>query len=490
MMNEILFYNEKYNYAKLTMNDPREIFNRIAMQNSLDILLETKNIIYSYDDIITIKINGLVDLDYINDIPHNLQELVIINSTLRNIIIPKECIYLHSIFISKSLLVNLPITQNLSSLIRLNINYTNITTIPLDYSFPPNIHYINLSYNKITNYHLENDNMIYDYTLFDIFPDNAEVLLIENYLVHHKRVYKNNIFIGKQKIIYDNKTYWYNPENPEYDNNNNLIYNLPFTNNKNTISYEIHKENAKKIIQDNEYRENKNIVKASSQNVHLTSICNSVEKNVNIIINLTPEYDKNKKDVYISEFITECKKKYYTELNKLIIKYGYVKALYLYLKGFDDDYNDQTYVNMINDNKLNSWLSCTDRYKQTGLTYGDVFSRIWLIVKDHPHRKYFVNNIKIELNQSVGYCWVGRFNRLINSLVGYVDGIIVGISIKEQLEIEIGRLIEKLNKNEITYEKCKEEFESLFSDENVKTDPDIKQDYINAMMDALEEYSH
>lgn len=491
--NEILFYNNENAYTKITMNDSREIFNRFSMQNTLDKLLALKNVSYSYDDIIRIEVNNLSDLDYINDLPHNLQELIIIKSVLRNIIIPKECQNLHTIIINFSLLMNLPITEHLSNLIKFNINNSIIETISSDYVFPPNIKEINLSSNNLTN--TINDefyNTIIDYELFEIFPKNmtTKINLYNNYLKIDKYLYDRykNINYGKQKIKYhkNKKNNYYeekykqnDKQNDEENNESNIDIKTK------NINYDIYKKNAKVLMMDETYRQEINVIN-SSQNVHLTSICNSIDKNLNIIIKLTSNYDYNKKMDYINEFVKECKKKNYSNLNDLIKKYGYVKGIYFYLKGYNDDY--QKNIEMIDNTIFNSWIICDTTYKQTKFTYSDIFARIWLLVKDHPDKKYFINNIKIELNDSVGYCWMGRFNRLVNSLVGYIDNINVGISIKEQIEIEISKLIDKLNNKKINYEECKKEFELLFSDENVKNDPDIKTEYIDAWMDALKDY--
>ena len=85
-------------------------------------------------------------------------------------------------------------------------------------------------------------------------------------------------------------------------------------------------------------------------------------------------------------------------------------------------------------------------------------------------------------------CFTGRINRLVNSLIGFIDGITVGISIKEQLQLEIGKIIAKLSKKEITYEVSVKEITALFDDHEVKEDETITTYYKQAWLDALDDY--
>jgi hypothetical protein len=116
------------------------------------------------------------------------------------------------------------------------------------------------------------------------------------------------------------------------------------------------------------------------------------------------------------------------------------------------------------------------------------FDRVWIIIKNHNQKVDFIENVKIEMQDSIGVCFTGRFNRLVNSLVGFVDGATVGISVKEQLQMEIGKLVESLGKEEITYEKCKKQIEDLFNDPDVKEDETITSYYKQSWLDALEDY--
>ena len=104
------------------------------------------------------------------------------------------------------------------------------------------------------------------------------------------------------------------------------------------------------------------------------------------------------------------------------------------------------------------------------------------------NKKDFIENVKIELTSSIGVCFTGRFNRLVNSLIGFIDGITVGISIKEQLQMEIGKIMAKLGTNELTYKECYDAISKLFEDPDVKEDETITSYYKQSWLDALEDY--
>jgi hypothetical protein len=135
-----------------------------------------------------------------------------------------------------------------------------------------------------------------------------------------------------------------------------------------------------------------------------------------------------------------------------------------------------------------SWINDTTIHTKTKIRYSDLLVRVWLLIKNHKQKKDFVENVKIELVSSVGMCFTGRINRLVNSLVGFVDGITVGISIKEQLQLEIGKIIAKLSKKEINYDDAVKEITVLFEDPDVVEDKSINTYYKQAWLDALEDY--
>lgn len=64
----------------------------------------------------------------------------------------------------------------------------------------------------------------------------------------------------------------------------------------------------------------------------------------------------------------------------------------------------------------------------------------------------------------------------------------VGISIKEQLQLEIGKIISQLGKGELKYSECKKTITKLFDNPDVKEDETITSYYKQSWLDALEDY--
>ena len=81
-------------------------------------------------------------------------------------------------------------------------------------------------------------------------------------------------------------------------------------------------------------------------------------------------------------------------------------------------------------------------------TFKIVYSVFAYLVEKNNDFELF-DRLKIELNDSRGFCWTGCYNRLINSLVGIVDGVTVGISSSEELQMEFGRIIDRLQKSNV-----------------------------------------
>ena len=207
----------------------------------------------------------------------------------------------------------------------------------------------------------------------------------------------------------------------------------------------------------------------STQTVHITSICNSVTKSIQKIIELTSDiYMKRTQQSLINEFMDE----FYNH-----------KSLYHKIR----ETFSFTYNNSIKE-QVNIWINDVSVHTKTQICYGELLSRVWILIKNHKQKYDFIENVKIELNASVGMCFTGRINRLVNSLIGFIDGITVGISIKEQLQLEIGKIIAKLSKKEVNYKDTVNIVSTLFEDPDVKEDVTITSYYKQAWLDALEDY--
>jgi hypothetical protein len=456
--NQITFYNATHGKHVLSLYNPKDVFDREDMIGIID---DIENKRYEYDDIIIIDIVNLKEITEITDLPKNLQKLMIKNAVLKKITIPQTCTELESIFIDKSNIEAVPKIEHCVKLKHLSIQNSRITSIPKRY--PPLILSINLSNNWLSN---TNTNVL-------DFPTTATIMLF------------NNNFSSERVNSTTHQICWGTQNSRGRNNGYEVItnYNIQLNENINML------ENVARQRQLGQVRtyadralmpqtqmvftpaltnyKPPNLLN-SGQTVHINSICNSVTKTLQIVCNLTNQfYSKQNQDILINEFLKEL--------------YG-SKGLWEYIKNI---FNPKKYILI---NCIEAWVGYNDVHTKTNMNYGELLARVWIIIKNHNQKVDFIENVKIEMQDSIGVCFTGRFNRLVNSLVGFVDGATVGISVKEQLQMEIGKLVENLGKEEITYEKCKKQIEDLFNDPDVKEDETITSYYKQSWLDALEDY--
>ena len=67
--------------------------------------------------------------------------------------------------------------------------------------------------------------------------------------------------------------------------------------------------------------------------------------------------------------------------------------------------------------------------------FGDILMRVWRIIVTHTHAVELVRILKQQLQHvyKTQVCYVGRMTQLISTLSGFVDGIGVTLSSKEEL---------------------------------------------------------
>jgi hypothetical protein len=64
---------------------------------------------------------------------------------------------------------------------------------------------------------------------------------------------------------------------------------------------------------------------------------------------------------------------------------------------------------------------------------------------NHKEKENLLLRLDQELMDSIGFCFTGCINRLINVLVGFVDGIKVSISYKEEIQMSIQVILKKIH---------------------------------------------
>lgn len=434
--NNIILYNTQFGHHRFSLLHSYEIFNRTNMVNLLEAI---ENKIYKYDDIIEIDIYCLPEIKVINDLPHKLKVLKIKNTILETLTIPKDCVDLREIYIKDSNLRAIPEIHFLTKLTILNIENADLICIPSRFS--TSIISINLSGNSLSEHNID----------LTFFPKNIPIILF------------NNNFSSKLSI-------------PEYQfcygTQGNRIHK-PITNymlQRNEITHLLQTNKITNLL-DNAVKEQSMFTR---QTVHISSICSSVAKSILKIKELT---DKNYQISNKKQLIAELMDAFYANP-----KHSNWFETFLYFFNMKLSDND-TIAN------LNYWIDSPSVHSKTNMTYSELLARVWILIKNHEQKNDFILNVKTELNASVGMCFVGNINRLVNSLIGFVDDINVGISIKEQLQLEIGKIIAKLTTKEITYKIALKEITTLFDDHEVNEDETVTEYYKQAWLDALEDYN-
>jgi hypothetical protein len=437
----------------MSITNSNEIFTRDDMLNSIQ-AIENKE--YTYDDIISINVVNLLQVDYIDDLPHNLNELIIKHTTLQTLIIPRECLKLQKIDIRESNLKSMPEIYFLPKLKMLHLESAGIQHIQDRY--PSSLQSINLTRNCLNNQNTD----------LTKFPKNIPIILFKN---GFNRVLEMeggfnrglemegyNIIYGSQCGIVEHKVI----------TNYSIQRDVALDMLRNAVEQPVQTRQPVQTINPSAQTN----MFTSTETVHISSICNSVTKSLYKINELTKTiYKISLQESFINELIDE----FYTWKSK--------KLLELFKSFFTSKLNDNAMIGYVR-----QWAEIQAVHAKTLMTYGELLAKVWILIKNHPQKQDFIANVKIELASSVGVCFVGRFNRLVNSLIGFVDGITVGISIKEQLQMEINKLITKLGTNNITYTECYKQIKELFEDPDVKEDKTITSYYMQSWLDALEDY--
>ena len=70
---------------------------------------------------------------------------------------------------------------------------------------------------------------------------------------------------------------------------------------------------------------------------------------------------------------------------------------------------------------------------------------------NHKDKLDIIVRITTEVSDSIGMCFTGRINRIVNSLVGILECVNIGISTKEQLQLNVQRIVKRVTENQLDY---------------------------------------
>lgn len=434
--NHIIFnHNGNEFYEKIDNDNKLNVFNANFMNIYLDQFTETIGTV-TYNDIVQISVLENHDIE-IKNLPHKLKSLNIMSSTCTKLELSTEVRNnIISITIDKSNIRTFPDISNCINLQICKINHSAITEFNINYDLPDFLRELSLQCNLIRN-----QNFAYDKLLDKI--QTLKINLSDNYLKYDDFPEKLRIkcnLIRQETYIHNRISF----ENVANLNIRNFVYNAP---NEDT-----------KVIDP----------LFGGQNVHLSSVNKSVLNSVGLM----------------KEFVNEHNIKI-TQLSKRVIS---TRTLDLFdcsaktdLSTFHHYFQEDYELNRI----LLKDMEITTVNIITKMTYKATFELIWSIINFKHRLKQLnlddaVERIKTEIKEGSILCFTGKYNRLVNSMVGIIEGVLVGFSKSEELQLEFGKLIERFNKDkEYTFDKAYCDAKTILE----FTDKNTRQTWLDAIYD-------
>lgn len=90
--------------------------------------------------------------------------------------------------------------------------------------------------------------------------------------------------------------------------------------------------------------------------------------------------------------------------------------------------------------------SCHDKtvHSEHAMSFRYLLYLVWRIARSHEHRDEMCVVLRQEIEDGWGYCFTGRFSRVANALAGFIEGVHIGISNKEQMQARISTIWNRL----------------------------------------------
>jgi hypothetical protein len=95
----------------------------------------------------------------------------------------------------------------------------------------------------------------------------------------------------------------------------------------------------------------------------------------------------------------------------------------------------------------NHWLRETTVHSVHAMTMQELLRLTWRVIRTHESRDVLVRILRDEIVAGRKLCFTGRFSRVLNTFTGFVDGVAVQISDKEQLQGRVAALWKRLGDN-------------------------------------------
>lgn len=454
--------NGQLHTDKLGGDNDLNIFNQDLTNVYLDKYDELINQRVTYDDIERMYL--LKNNDVIHRLPNSLKYLYIKSATLRQL--PISDIVAQNIEVISLDFTNLNTFPNISKCVNLKeltINHSNLQVVEINYLLPPNLQVLNLRYNNIYNI---------DFTIFKTHPKlklNLSYNCLSNENIDDILLVNNKADI-KMQNRYIHKTI----TNQNY--NDIEIRNL--------MNANLHQNNERRQNRENNNNDinnvASNVLASNTQTVHLSSINKTIKTSYNNIIKyINTNNLREKKDNLTRSFFADCIYSIW-DSNSIIVN----EIIYEFKR---NNLETTRCLAFLNEKKGD-----INKHSLIKLSYMELLSDVWTVIYTHSQKINLIERLHTEIVDSIGMCFTGCVNRLINVLVGYIDGVIVSISLKEEIQMSIQQLMDKLNTHQITYKQTKEEMIQILNQDYEVDASDsnnvISIEYKNSWLSALQDY--
>lgn len=130
------------------------------------------------------------------------------------------------------------------------------------------------------------------------------------------------------------------------------------------------------------------------------------------------------------------------------------------------------------------------KHSLLNMTYADLFSLVWCIVDHHPAKPNLCERLMTELVESNLVCFTGRISRLVNALVGIVDFVQISISVKEEVQMSVQRVLKALQDGTVSFAEALQQVKDIVNAPYHERDVDdaLSSEYKQAWIDAMGAY--
>jgi hypothetical protein len=425
----------------------------------------------TYHDIVQMRTLGNYDR-MITNLPKRLKSLYIMNSTCQSIDISNCVSTLESLILDTT---NIHTFPNIEKCVRLHtckIMRSGLSDFSINYLLPESLNELNLESNHIVNIRTPNEFNYHALKRLAHKPQAKIIQLSGNCLSYY---HFPEYLLARCNLIRQRTETTYVDDEPRVNTNTTPTHHDMLT--KKTISQLNAQRDAKKVIS------NPTAIAASTvnnkQSVHLSSVNLSVQRSVKIMDKFISDNEIRVSPLTIPSFSLLKWMQY-----RIVVPSYPIAKPDTYLWHSTCHHYGITPVSSLQ----NQW-NIKDVYSLTDKTYQQTFELIWAIMCFKYKRGEIkmldvVERLMTECIDGRGYCFVGQYNRLVNSMVGIVDGVQIGFSENEQLQLNFAQLIARFNDKKITFTQLVEEANTILQ---TVEDPNVRDAWLSPIMDMAPE---